>query len=54
MAVPVVVAKAAAVILSNEKGRKAIGWLLVAALSPVILMPDTSPALCRGYPTFYR
>lgn len=38
MAVPVVVAKAAAVILSSEKGRKAVGWLLVAVLSPLILM----------------
>lgn len=39
MAVPVaVVAKAAAAVLSNEKTRKAVGWLIAAILSPVILI----------------
>lgn len=32
------IAKAAATLLSSEKGRKAIGWTLVAILSPVILV----------------
>ena len=30
--------KAAAALLSSEKGRKAVGWVLVAILSPVILL----------------
>ncbi len=39
MAVPVAaVAKAAAAVLSNEKTRKAVGWLITAILSPVILI----------------
>lgn len=39
MAVPVAaVAKAAAAILSNEKNRKAVGWLITAILSPIILI----------------
>lgn len=37
MANPAVVAKAAAVILTNEDARKAVGWLLVAVLSPIIV-----------------
>ena len=32
------IAKAAALALTNEKTRKAIGWVLVAVLSPVILL----------------
>lgn len=32
------IAKAAAMALSNEKTRKAIGWILVAILSPIILL----------------
>ncbi len=32
------IAKAAATLLSSEKGRKAIGWTLVAVLSPLILV----------------
>lgn len=31
-------AKAAAMVLSNEKGRKTIGWVVAAVLSPVILL----------------
>jgi len=38
MSTGAIVAKAAAAILSSEKGRKAAGWLLVAALSPLILL----------------
>lgn len=38
MADPVLLAKAAATVLSNEKTRKAAGWVLVAILSPVILL----------------
>lgn len=35
---PVTIAKAATVLLTNEKTRKGIGWALVAILSPVILV----------------
>ena len=39
MAVPAAaLVKAAAMALSSEKGRKAIGWVLVAILSPLILL----------------
>ena len=39
MAVPAVaLAKAVAMSLSSEKGRKAIGWVVAAVLSPVILL----------------
>lgn len=39
MAVPsAVIAKIAAVLLSNEKSRKAIGWIMVAIFSPLILI----------------
>ena len=34
---PVLVAKAAATLLSNEKTRKGIGWAIAAILSPVIV-----------------
>lgn len=33
-----VIAKVAATILSNEKARKGVGWILVAVLSPIILI----------------
>ena len=32
------VAKAAAMLLSNEKARKGLGWIVVAVLSPIILI----------------
>lgn len=32
------IAKAAAVVLSNEKSRKAVGWIIVAVFSPLILL----------------
>ncbi|MBD5102381.1 MAG: hypothetical protein HDT27_06770, partial [Subdoligranulum sp.] len=35
---PVTLARAAAALLSNEKTRKALGWVLVAILSPVIVL----------------
>lgn len=39
MSVPsVLLAKAAAIVLSGDKGRKAIGWIMVAILSPLILI----------------
>lgn len=38
MAVPAAIAKAAAMLLTNEKTRKGVGWILVAVFSPVILL----------------
>ena len=38
MTTAAVIAKAAATVLSSEKGRKAVGWILVAALSPLLLI----------------
>ena len=38
MANPALIAKAAAIILTDEKARKAVGWTLVAILSPLILL----------------
>ena len=38
MTTAAVIAKAAAAILSNEKSRKAAGWIIVAVLSPLILL----------------
>ena len=38
MAAPALVLKAAASILANEKSRKAVGWVLIAVLSPIILL----------------
>ena len=38
MAVPAAIAKAAALLLTNEKTRKGVGWILVAVFSPVILL----------------
>lgn len=38
MSTAALIAKAAAVILSDERGRKAVGWILVAVLSPLILL----------------
>ncbi len=48
MADPVLLAKAAASILSNEKTRKAAGWVLAAVLSPVILLIAFFCALGSG------
>jgi len=38
MAAPVLIAKAAAALLTSRKGRKAVGWTLTAAMSPLILI----------------
>ena len=38
MTTAAVIAKAAATVLSSEKGRKAVDWILVAALSPLLLI----------------
>ena len=38
MTTAAVIAKAAAAVLSDEKGRKAAGWIIVAVLSPLILL----------------
>ena len=38
MASPVIIAKAAALLLTNEKARKGVGWVIVAILSPIIVV----------------
>lgn len=38
MADPVLIAKAAATLLTNEKARKGVGWIIVAILSPIIVV----------------
>ena len=38
MADPILIAKAAATLLTNEKARKGVGWVLVAILSPIIIV----------------
>ena len=38
MSTAALIAKAASVILSDERGRKGVGWILVAVLSPLILL----------------
>ena len=48
MAVPAMLARAAASILTNEKGRKAVGWVLAAVLSPLILLLAFFCALLSG------
>ena len=48
MTTAAVIAKAAAAVLSSEKGRKAVGWILVAALSPLILIIAFLCALGSG------
>lgn len=42
------IAKAAATVLSNEKLRKGVGWILVAVLSPLILIIALICALATG------
>ena len=48
MANPVLLAKAAATVLTDEKARKAVGWVLVAILSPIILLIAFLCALGSG------
>ena len=42
------VAKAAGVLLNNEKSRKAIGWIIVAILSPIIMIIVMIAAMFSG------
>lgn len=48
MANPALIAKATAIILTDEKARKAVGWTLVAILSPLILLIAFLCALGSG------
>ena len=48
MADPILIAKAAAMLLTNEKTRKGIGWIIVAIFSPVILVAALLLALGSG------
>ena len=48
MAYPVIIAKAAAALLSNEKTRKGVGWIIVAILSPIIVVVALLVALGSG------
>ena len=49
MAVPVgAIVKAAATVLTNEKLRKGVGWILVAVLSPLILIVAVICSLATG------
>ena len=48
MAVPVVLVKAAAMLLTDEKIRKKVGWVIVAILSPVLLVVILLVALLTG------
>lgn len=49
MAVPVAtIAKAATVVLTNEKTKKTIGWILIAILSPIILIMAVFCTLMSG------
>ena len=48
MANPALIAKPAAIILTDEKARKAVGWTLVAILSPLILLIAFLCALGSG------
>ena len=49
MAVPVgAIVKAAATVLTNEKLRKGVGWILVAVLSPLILIIAVICSLATG------
>ncbi len=45
---PVLVAKAAATLLTNEKARKGVGWAIAAILSPVIVVVALLCALGSG------
>lgn len=47
------VAKAAAMLLTNEKTRKGLGWILVAIFSPVILWFTRSAAQGNAYAQFF-
>ena len=51
MANPVLIAKVGAIVLTDEKARKAVGWVLVAILSPIILLIAFLCALASGTAT---
>ena len=48
MASPIILAKAAAMLLTNEKARKGVGWVLAAIFSPVIVLAALLLALGSG------
>ena len=48
MANPALIAKAAATILTDENTRKTAGWIIVAVLSPIILLIAFFCALGSG------
>ena len=48
MAEPILIAKAAAMLLTNEKTRKGLGWIVVIIFSPVILVVVLLCALGSG------
>ena len=48
MADPILIAKAAATLLTDEKARKGIGWIIAAIFSPVILVVALLLALGSG------
>ena len=48
MAEPILIAKAAAMLLTDEKTRKGIGWIIVAILSPIIVVVALLCALGSG------
>ena len=51
MANPLFLARAAATVLTDENTRKTMGWLVVAALSPIILIIAFLCALASGTAT---
>lgn len=48
MAVPVVVVKVAAAVLTDKKARKKVGWVIAAILSPVILIAAAFLCISAG------
>ena len=51
MASPLLIARAAAIGLSDENVRKTAGWIIVAILSPIILLIAFLCALASGSAT---
>jgi len=45
---PLLLAKGAAIVLTDENARKAVGWVMIAILSPVILVIAFLCALASG------
>ena len=48
MAEPILIAKAAVMLLTDEKARKGLGWVIVAILSPVIVVAALLCSLGSG------